>query len=294
MKTLLIRLAPAIFVVLWSTGYIAASYALPDAEPMTFLASRYALVVALFAPLALVRRRPWPARPVDWLHAAVTGICLHCLGLGGVFLAIDRQVEAGVSALIMGLQPVLTALFAATVLRERLAVHQVLGLVLGFAGVGLVVSERIGAGAGSPAGVAWNLLGMAAMTAGTLYQKARSQHADPINGAVIQFAAASIACVTLAVTFGETASRWTPQVLGALAWAVLVLSVIATSLLYWLIRHGAMAGVSSLFYLVPVSAALLAWLLFDERFSSLAVAGMVVTVVGVALVTRNAASSSAR
>lgn len=286
MRSLLVPLAPFAFVVLWSTGYIAASYALPDAEPMTFLATRYALAVLVLAPLALLRRQPWPRRAADYAHSAVTGVSLHCLGLGGVFLAIDRQVEAGVSALIMALQPVLTALFAATVLRERLAAMQVLGLVLGFSGVSLVVAERLAAGAGSVEGVAWNLLGMVAVTTGTLYQKARSQNVNPYTGAVVQFAAAATACALLAMAFGESGSRWTPQVLGALAWAVLVLSVVATGLLYWLIRHGAIAAVSSLFYLVPVSAALLAWLLFDERLGIMALAGMVVTVAGVALVTR--------
>lgn len=292
MSPLLVQLAPAVFVVLWSTGYIAAKFALPDAEPMSFLAWRYVLVFLVLATIVVGSRRPWPTRPADYLHSVVTGISLHCLGLGGVFLAIDRQVEAGVSALIMALQPVLTALFAMVVLQERLAARQVVGLLLGFSGVILVVAQRLNSGIGSLDGVAWNTLGMIAVTTGTLYQKARSQNINLYTGTTIQFAAAALACGILSVAFDETSTQWTPQVVGALVWAVLVLSVIATSLLYWLIRHGAVAAVSSLFYLVPLSAAVLAWVLFDERFSGLALIGMVVTVVGVALVTRGPTSKS--
>jgi drug/metabolite transporter (DMT)-like permease len=290
LSSLLVQLAPVAFVVLWSTGYIAAKFALADAEPMSFLAWRYALVVLILAAIVVARRHPWPTRPADYLHSALTGVSLHCLGLGGVFLAIDREVEAGVSALIMALQPVLTALFATVALRERLTARQLIGLLLGFSGVTLVVAQRLDSGAGSLDGVAWNALGMVAVTTGTLYQKARSQNMNPYTGTTIQFTAAALACVVLSFAFDETATRWTPQVVGALAWAVLVLSVVATSLLYWLIRHGAMTAVSSLFYLVPLSAAVLAWALFDERLAGSALIGMVVTVVGVSLVTRPSTS----
>lgn len=290
---ILVRLAPIIFVLLWSTGYIAAKFALPAAEPMTFLAWRYALVFALFALVALLWRHPWPRQPIRYLHLSITGISLHCVGLGGVFIGIDRQIEAGVSALIMGLQPVLAALAAAVLMHERLAARQVVGLALGFAGVALVVGDRLDNGAGTLSGVAWNLLGMVAVTTGTLYQKARNQNVNPFTGATIQFAAAALACVLLSYAFGEGPSTWSSQVLGALAWSVLVLSIAATMLLYWLISQGAVAQVSSLFYLVPVSAALIAWPLFGEQLSLHALVGMMITIMGVALVMR-AANDTAR
>lgn len=160
MTTFLVRLSPVIFVVLWSTGYIAAKFALDDAEPMAFLAWRFGLVVLIFVPIVLLGRHAWPRRPADYMFLMSTGISLHCVGLGGVFLAIDRGVEAGVSALIMGLQPVLAAAVAAAFLGERLRARQVLGLALGFAGIALVVGDRLDSGAGTLAGVAWNVLGM--------------------------------------------------------------------------------------------------------------------------------------
>ena len=292
MTALLLRLAPIIFVLLWSTGDIAAKYAVPAAEPMAFLAWRYALVVAIFLPIALLWRHPWPRQPVSYLHLSITGISLHCLGLGGVFLGIDRQIEAGVSALIMGLQPVLAATVAAVFMQARLSARQIAGLGLGFAGVALVVSDRLEAGAGTWSGVAWNLLGMVAVTTGTLYQKARNQGVNPYTGAAVQFTAATAGCVVLHFLFGEGASMWNPEVLGALAWSVLVLSIAATMLLYWLISQGAVAEVSSLFYLVPVSAALIAWPLFGEQLSAHALVGMVITMTGVALVMRPVRANS--
>lgn len=288
MTGILIRLAPVLFVLLWSTGYIAAKFALPGAEPMAFLAWRYVIVFALFALVALLWRHPWPRQPISYLHLSITGVSLHCLGLGGVFLGIDRQIEAGVSALIMGLQPVLAAVAAAVLMHERLASRQMVGLALGFAGVALVVGDRIENGAGTISGVAWNLMGMVAVTTGTLYQKARNQNVNPYTGATIQFAAAALACVLLSYAFGEGPSTWSAHVLGALAWSILVLSIAATMLLYWLISQGAVAEVSSLFYLVPVCAAVIAWPLFGEQLSLLALLGMSITIMGVALVMRTA------
>lgn len=288
MTGILVKLAPIVFVLLWSTGYIAAKFALPGAEPMTFLAWRYVLACALFTLVALLWRHPWPRQAISYLHLSITGVSLHCLGLGGVFLGIDRQIEAGVSALIMGLQPVLAAVAAALFMHERLAGRQIVGLALGFAGVALVVGDRLDDGAGTLSGVAWNLLGMVAVTTGTLYQKARNQGINPFTGATVQFAAAAIACVLMSFAFSEGESTWTPHVLGALAWTILVLSIAATLLLYWLISQGAVAEVSSLFYLVPVAAALIAWPLFGEHLSLLALTGMVITMVGVALVMRPA------
>jgi drug/metabolite transporter (DMT)-like permease len=289
---MLIRFAPFAFVVLWSTGYIAAKYAVPGADPMAFLTWRYALVVVILLPLALLWRLPWPERPINYLHLCITGVSCHGLGLGGVFLAIDRGVEAGVSALIMGLLPVLAAAVAAAFLGERLSPRQLLGLILGFAGVALVVSDRLGNGAGSLTGVAWNLVGVVAFTVGTFYQKAHNQRVNPFIGAVVQFSAAAAACFLLSLLFGESEIRWVPQVFGALVWTVIVLSITATMVLYWLLRRGAMAEVSSLFYLVPVCAALLAWPLFGETLTIVAFGGMVVTVAGVALVTRPVVSVS--
>jgi drug/metabolite transporter (DMT)-like permease len=275
------RVAPLFFVLLWSTGFIGAKLGLPYAGPMTFLAVRFVLVALLTAPLAVLSGARWPRSPMLLIHIAVVGLLMQFTYLGGVFIGIAHGVPAGISALIVGLQPILTAALAGLVLGETIRPRQWLGLALGLAGVALVVvnpalfdRDRLGA-----AGI--TLVAMIAITIGTLYQKRFCTGADLRATVVIQNAAAGLAMTPMALLFEPTTIDWSPRFVFAIVWLAIVLSVGATMLLFYLIRHGAASRVSSLFYLTPAVTAVMAFLLFDERLSPLALVGMVLAAAGV-------------
>lgn len=280
---------PALFVVLWSTGFIGARLGLPHAGPLTFLALRYALAAALLVLVAVVMRAPWPHRASEVAHYAVAGLLVHGVYLGGVFLGISLGVEAGVAALIVGLQPLLTAALAGMLLGERVTAWQWVGLGLGLLGVALVLERKLGQGAGDALGSVACLVALLGITAGTLYQKRYCGRMDLRTGSVVQFAAAGIATLPLALLFEDMQIDWNGEFVFALLWLVLVLSLGAISLLYVLIRRGAAAQVASLFFLVPPCTALIAWPLFGETLSAVALLGMALTAVGVALARRGAA-----
>lgn len=277
---------PATFVLLWSTGFIAAKAGLPHAEPFTFLLLRFVAVIALLALIAFVRGLPWPRRRGDIARTGLAGVLIHGCYLGGVFQAIAFGVPAGIAALIVGLQPLLTAAMAGRYLGERVHGRQWLGLILGFAGVALVVANKLSLAADDAAGVACALAALAGMTAGTLYQKRHLTQMNLITGSAVQFAASAALYLPLALAFETMAVDWQPEFAAALAWLSLVLSIGAISLFHLLIRRGAAARVTSLFYLVPSVTALIAYALFDERLGALAIVGMVVAATGVALATR--------
>ncbi len=281
-----IRLAPLIFVMLWSTGFLGAKFGLPYAEPLTFLLIRFGCVSALLLAAALVLRSPWPR---DWRSAgriAVVGLLIHGLYLGGVFIAISVGLSAGLAALIVGLQPLATAFVAAPLLGERISGRQWLGLVLGFGGVALVVSGRFGQGQISWPGIAACLVALAGITAGTLYQKRHGGGMNLITGSLVQFVAAGLAYLPAVALFESFRVQWTGPFLFALAWLTLMLSIGAITLLHLLIRRGAASRVASLFYLTPPVTALFAWVLFDEPLGPLALAGFAAAAVGVFLVTQ--------
>ncbi|MEO7108103.1 MAG: DMT family transporter [Rhodoferax sp.] len=280
----LTALYPLLFVALWSTGFIGAKFGLPFAGPLTFLSLRYAIVLVLMGALAVYMRAPWPRTAQEWLHIAVTGVLVHGVYLGGVFISISHGLPAGVTAIVVGLQPVLTALGAGVLLGERVRPTQWIGLALGFVGVALVVAHKVTAGAGG--GLLLNLLlpalvALVAITGGTLYQKRFCPSFDLRTGSVIQFLP-TLALTGLAAMATETmAVQWTPSFVFALGWLVLVLSLGAVTLLNVLIRSGSAVNVASLFYLVPPTTALIAWAVFGETFTGLALLGMVLTVLGV-------------
>ncbi|MCG8593396.1 MAG: DMT family transporter [Kiloniellales bacterium] len=275
---------PAVFVFLWGTGFIGAKLGLPSAEPMTFLSLRFTLVAAAFFAFVLIVRAPWPSSWTETGHIAVVGLLLHGVYLGGVFASIDRGVEAGVSALIVGAQPLLTAIAAGPVLGERVTLRQWLGLLLGFAGVTLVVWQKLQLGLGTPLGMGLSILALLGITAGTLYQKRFCADMPLRSGNAIQFAAAAAATGLLAFTLETRVIDWTPEFIFAMAWLVILLSFGAVTLLIVLIRRGAASRVASLFFLVPPTTAVAGWLVFGERFGPLALGGMALVVVGVALV----------
>lgn len=274
-------------MLIWSTGFVGAKYGLPYAEPFTFLAVRLLLASALLALLALVLRTPAPRSRTQWGRSAVTGVLLHAGYLGGVFWAISRGFPAGVSSVVVSLQPVLVAALAGTVLGETLRRVQWAGLVLGVLGVGLVLAPGLAAADGVPvSGLLSCLLALVAGTAGTLHQKRHGDGIPLLGGTAAQYAAAGALLGVLALTTEDTSISWTPRFVAALAWLVVALSIGAVLLLLVLLRRGSASGVSSLFYLVPPATAVEAYLLFGEKLAPVSVLGIVVATVGVALVVR--------
>ncbi|MBV5290738.1 MAG: DMT family transporter [Curvibacter lanceolatus] len=276
---------PAVFVLIWSTGFIVARYGMPHAPPLSFLCVRYALSVLCFGAWVAVAGVPLPRSRAQWGHLAVTGVLMHAGYLGGVWAAVKAGMGSGLSSLIVGLQPVLTAAWMSWH-GSRVSRWQWLGLLLGFGGLVLVVSAKMGQGGEA----SWQALSLAVMalfsiTIGTLYQKRHVTPCDVRSASAVQLGAALLVSLPLAWLEPE-AIAWTPELIGAVAWSVLALSLGASSLLYLLIQRGAATSVTSLLYLVPPCTAALAWSLFGEPITGLTLAGTALTAVGVSLVVR--------
>ena len=270
---------------LWSTGFIGSRLGAPFAEPLTFLSWRYAAAVVLLVAAAVLTRSAWPASPLLAGHAAVAGLLVQGAYLGGVFCSVARGMPLATVSLIVGLQPILTAMAAGPLLGERLSSRQWAGIALGFGGVVLVVSGKWSGASTDPAGYAWLAFALFGITAGTLYQKRHCGAVPMLTGGVIQYAAAGIVTAAAAYATETMVVQWTPQFAFALGWLVLVLSLGAIGLLFTMIRHGEASRVASLFFLTPPVTAVMAWLLFDESLPAVALAGLAVSAAGVALVT---------
>jgi drug/metabolite transporter (DMT)-like permease len=288
--------APFIFVFIWSTGFVGARYGLPYAEPFTYLALRMVITTSMLAGLALIARWEWPSSLAQTGRIAVSGLLIHAVYLGGVFYAIDRGMPAGISALVVGLQPVLTALIASRSLREHINLWQWLGFGLGFGGVAIVVIERMRVNDGISSSSARSadvaiLLALIAATLGAVYQKRYNADMPLASGTAIQYGATAIAVGLLAITTESMHIDWQPRFVFALTWQVVVLSLLGVSLYMVLIKRNSVSRLTSYFYLVPPLTALEAWLLFDERLSAGAIGGMALTAIGVALVVRRGARS---
>ncbi len=280
---------PLFFVVLWSSGFIVAKFGLPYAPPLTFLILRFLGVLLFLVPAVLVLRAPWPQGMIRQI--AVAGLLVQAGYLIGVWCAIKLGMPAGLSALIVGMQPILTA-FAAPLIGEKVRPRQWLGLVFGLGGVALVVAAKIRLVGLSFDAIALCLLALLSITAGTLYQKRYCPHFDLRTGTIIQFVASLAVVVPLAMVFeGWTpdfaAVQWTPRFIGALLWSVLGLSIGAIFLLFALIRRSNATQVTSLLYLTPPTTAVMAWLMFGEAFNALGIAGMALAVTGVVFVVKN-------
>jgi drug/metabolite transporter (DMT)-like permease len=273
---------PGLFVLLWSTGFIGAKLGLPYSEPFTFLELRFLLVLAILLPLCWISRAPWPS-PRRFGHMAVSGLFLQAGYLGGVFASLHHGMPAGVSALVTGVQPVLTAFLGAWLLREAVSPRQWAGLALGLAGVLLVIGDRFAIADLRTGPVLLAVFALFSITLGTLWQKRHGGHVDLRTGAAIQFMAAAVALAPFAA-FESREVRWSGEFVFALAWLVVVLSLGAIFLLLYLLRQGRATQVSSLFYLVPPTTALMAWPLFGETYSLTAAAGMGLAMLGVWLV----------
>ncbi len=284
----LIRAMPVVFVLIWSTGFIVARYGMPHAPPMKFLAVRYALSFLCFLGWILWSGVRWPQSRDQWAHLAVTGMFMHAAYLGGVWAAVKAGMGAGLSSLIVGLQPVLTAVWLSAT-GSKVTPRQWLGLSLGFAGLLLVVSRKFVQGSAGDTATVFNValavLALLAITVGTLYQKRFVQPCDVRSANAVQLLAALAVTLPLALLEPET-MRWNAELAGAMAWSVLGLTLGGSSLLYLLIQRGAAASVTSLMYLVPPTTALVAWVLFSEPVTAVTLAGTALTAFGVALVVR--------
>jgi drug/metabolite transporter (DMT)-like permease len=280
------RAAPAIFVVLWSTGFIGTKYVLNNAEPLTYLAIRMALVVALMAVIVAIARPRWPDR-TGIAHSVAAGLLVHGFYLGGTAIAIAHSIPAGLSALIPGLQPILTSTLANRWLGERVTPLQWSGLLLGLGGVVLILHGRPMSG---DAGWGWlaSAVSLVSITLGTLYQRRYCGDIDWRAGNLVQYVAVTIFFGAAAWLFESNVVHWTGEFLLSLVWLAVVLSIGSIGLLYWLIRRSAATSVASLFYLVPAVTAVMAYVLFGERLDAVAIAGMVACAAAVFLVNRRA------
>ena len=283
-----IAAAPVLFVLLWSTGFIGARYGLPYAEPMTFLAVRMVFVVLIMGAIALIARVRWPDG-LEVGHSLVAGALVHGLYLGGVFTAISQGVPAGISALIPGLQPILISTIANRWMGETVTRLQWFGLALGLLGVALVLHDHAIVAAGSALGWVASFVSLIGITLGTLYQKRYCGRIDWRAGNLVQYIGAGTLFGLGAFAFETRVIHWSGELVFAITWLVIVLSIAAIGLMYWLIRRSAATGFASLFYLVPAVTALFAFVLFGEKLDALSIAGMVICAVGVVLVNRGAA-----
>jgi drug/metabolite transporter (DMT)-like permease len=281
----LVRAMPAVFVVIWSTGFIVARYGMPYSPPMKFLAWRYALSVVCFAAWALLARAAWPREGRQVWHLSVTGVLMHAGYHGGVWAAVKDGMGAGLVALLVSLQPVLTAVWISARGGEVRA-RQWIGLALGLGGLVLVVWQKLGLGEVHALNLTFAFIALLSITAGTLYQKRFVKPCDVRTANLVQLAAAFTVTAPLALLESE-AMRWNGQLVGSMAWSVLALTLGGSSLLYLLIQRGAATSVTSLLYLVPPCTALMAWVLFGEPITALTIAGVALTAVGVSLVVRN-------
>jgi len=283
-NSLAARAAPILFVVLWSTGFIGTKYVINNADPLTYLAIRMALVVVLMAVICAVVRPVWPNR-AEIGHSIVAGILVHGIYLGGTAIAIAHSIPAGLSALIPGLQPILTSTLASRWLGERVTPLQWSGLLLGLAGVVLILHDRP---MGGQAGWGWiaSAISLVSITLGTLYQRRYCSRIDWRSGNLVQYVAVTLFFTIGAFLFEARVVHWTSEFILALAWLAVALSSRSIGLLYWLIRHQAATSVASLFYLVPAVTSLMAFVLFDERLDAVAIAGMIACAAAVLLVNR--------
>ena len=294
MQRSMVRAMPSVFVLIWSTGFVVARLAMPHSPPFSFLSVRFALSALCFFAWIALARAAWPVGRAQWGHLAITGVLMQAGYLGGVWAAVKAGIGAGTVALLVGLQPVLTALWVTVTLPRaaaagkaagRVTIREWLGLLLGLSGLALVVWPKLGTGEVTPANLALAIVALLGITTGTLYQKRFVAPCDVRSAGAVQMLAALIVCAPLA-WFEREPMDWHANLVAAMSWSVGVLTLGGSSLLYLLIQRSEATAVTSLLYLVPPCTALMAWLLFGETFTPLMTLGMALTVAGVAIVVR--------
>jgi drug/metabolite transporter (DMT)-like permease len=285
---------PAVFVLIWSTGFIVARFGMPHAPPFSFLWFRYAFSIACFLIWIQWARVRWPQGQREWLHLSVTGVLMHAGYLGGVWAAVKAGMGSGLSALIVGLQPVLTAIWLSThgsTDQNEVSRRQWMGLMLGLCGLLLVVWRKLTQGSAldhvTLVNLGFAVMALFSITLGTLYQKRFVKPCDVRTANTVQLMAAMLVTTPLALLESEPV-QWNAELVGAMAWSVLGLTLGGSSLLYLLIQKGAAASVTSLMYLVPPSTAIMAWILFDEPITMVTLMGIALTAWGVSWVVRPA------
>jgi len=293
-QALLLRVAPLIFVSLWSTGFIAAKYSMQNADPFVFLCLRFTITTLALVPILLVLGASLPRRIWSFRHDMVTGALLHCGYLGFLFWPIKNGVPSGIVAIIIGVQPILTMTLASLYIGEHLDFRKFAGLLIGFIGIGIVIVGKYGISLGLSGGLDLFDLGMClvslmSMACGVFYQKKFCDQSQLLPGTLMQYVAGSLATAFFALLFSETWTiDWTPTFSIALTWQVLGLSLGAVMLLMYIIRHGEAGRISSMFYLVPPLVVVEAHYLFGETLGLASIGGMIVCVMGVYLVSRSA------
>ena len=277
--------APGLFVLLWSSAFVGAKLGLVYAEPLTFLGLRFVLAAGFMAALAVAMSAPWPTTPRAIVHTVIAGLLIHAIYLGGVYVAISWGLPAGVASLIVSLQPLLTAALSGLLLNERVTPQQWFGLGLGILGTGLVLEQKLGAG-GDTGSVVAAIVALFAITLGTIHQKRFGAGMDLRTGTAVQYAASALVLLIVAGGAETMAIRWTLTFALVLGYVTLAISFGAITLYFVLIRRGQAARVASVMYLVPPVTALLAWPMFGETLGPLALVGMALAAIGVALASR--------
>ena len=285
MQSLLIWAAPGIFVLLWSTGFIGAKLGLPHSEPFNFLFIRFLIVLIILVAVAFFKVKKWPSRQ-DMAHSMVVGVLLHAVYLGGVFFAIDRGMPAGVSALIVSLQPIVTLVFGAFFLSEKIAKRTALLFLLGFGGVAIVLWPKLGAGMQAISSISLfaNVVALLGISLGTIYQKRNVVGVELLPGLIAQYTGAMVVLGVLAFTSETREIVWNGEFIFALSWLVLVLSLGAVGLLMFLISRDSVARTSALFFLVPGFTLLVSNFMFGEDMNGLQIFGMIIASAAVGLV----------
>ncbi|MFK4824787.1 DMT family transporter [Paenochrobactrum sp. BZR 588] len=281
---MLVRLFPVLFVFLWATGFIGAGLSMPYAEPFSFMTMRFLFAGLIFTVWALATGVVWPRRKA-FMQAGVTGLLIHAIYLSAIFWAVRHGLPAGIVGLVSGLQPMVTLLIAAMFLGERIKQQQILGLLAGFIGVAMVISPKLAAGSDAidPVTLIAAFIGVVSISSGTVWQKRYGSAMDLKAGTAIQYLAAGLFTLVCAILFETGTIVWARELIFALIWLTVAISVGAVLALMVMIREGALSKVSSLFYLVPAAAAIMAYILFGETLNMLQIAGMLVTTIGVAL-----------
>lgn len=280
-------LAPGLFVLIWATGFIVARLVAPYADPLSFLGLRYTLAILVLAAAAFAMGATWPATRLEWRDQLIAGVLLHGFYLGGVFWAVKHGLPAGIAALIVGLQPLVTGMFVGVFLGEKVSAIRWTGIIVGFIGAILVILPRLGTAEGfPPLPVIVCLVGTLSITLGTIWQKKTGGVQDLRTSTVVHFMGAALVTIPLALILEEGRFEFTVEFWIGLFWAVFGLSIGAIFLLLVLIRRGAVAGVAALLYLVPPVSALIAYFLFGETLSPVQIAGMAVAAMGVAIASR--------
>jgi len=286
------RFAPALFVFLWSTGFVGAKYIVPYAEPFTFLTIRYVIAAAILIAIAAILKQPLKLTRDQVIASVAVGLLLHVIYIGGVFYAVSLGVSAGISAVIVSIQPVLVSILAVPLLGERIRSVQVVGLVLGVAGIALLLLPKVFqsdySSAISEVGIVICVIALLGTSAGYLVQKKLGSDIPFLTGTGMQYVVSAVVFALLSALTEDQRVEWSPEFLFGLAWIVLMLSIGSIVLLYEMLRAGSASKVSSLYYLVPPVAAIQAYFLFDEVIPPIGILGMALAGLGVVLVMRQA------